>query len=67
MSETEITADSIVADATKALDDLDALIARLRGQKANINKSIALAIEERKPLARIVSAAKGRQPKESAE
>jgi hypothetical protein len=62
----QTTADKIVADAERALAMIDDQIEDRRRSKSALGQEIALLLEDRKPLARIVSAAKGRQPKESA-
>jgi hypothetical protein len=54
------TAERIVAEAAEALRAIDADIARARSDKLGLNQNIADLIEQRKPLSRIVNAAKGR-------
>jgi len=54
------TAERIVAEAIEALDVIDARIAQARSDKLGLNQNIADLIEQRKPLSRIVNAAKGR-------
>jgi hypothetical protein len=54
------TTERIVTEAADALADIDARIARARSDKLGLNQLIADLIEQRKPLARIVNAAKGR-------
>lgn len=57
------TTAELVANAESALAMLDNQIADRRQSKADLSAEIAQLLEDRKPLARIVSAAKGRQPK----
>jgi len=54
------TTERIVGEARAELDELDARIARARSDKLGLNQLIADLIEQRKPLSRIVNAAKGR-------
>jgi hypothetical protein len=54
------TADRIVAEARDELAAIDARIAQARSDKLGLNQAIADLIEQRKPLSRIVNAAKGR-------
>jgi hypothetical protein len=54
-------ADSIVAEAQTALDAINDRITSLRGEKIRIGELIRLALIERKPLLRIVTAAHGRK------
>lgn len=54
------TALELVADARKELESLDTRITEARASKVEMSRLIARLIDERKPLARIVSAAKGR-------
>jgi prefoldin subunit 5 len=56
-------ADAIVADAGRALDVIDHQIAQMREQRKGLGEAIAQALQARKPLARIVAAAHGRQRK----
>lgn len=67
MSDDNITVprnlDSIVEDASRSLDAIDAKIGQLRVQRFNVNEQIGKLLKERKPLARIVSAAHGRRSK----
>ena len=71
MSDTHVTlraptADEIVADATSALAMIDDQIADRRRSKHELGVEIAQLLEQRKPLARIVAAAKPRQRKAEA-
>lgn len=61
------SADEIVASAEAGLEILDRQIAQMRQQKKDIGAGIVQALEARKPLARIVSAARGRQTKSNGE
>jgi mRNA-degrading endonuclease RelE of RelBE toxin-antitoxin system len=54
------TAERIVSEAQEELEKLDARIAQARSDKLGLNQNIADLIEQRKPLSRIVNAAKGR-------
>jgi hypothetical protein len=56
-----VDADKIVADAERALVAIDGAIAAKRAEKAAAGAEIALLLNDRKPLARIVSAARGRK------
>lgn len=53
-------ADRLVAEAREALDSIDEKIQSLRDQKLRISGEVALLLNDRKPLVRIVNAAKGR-------
>lgn len=53
-------ADRLVAEALEALEGIDNTIAELRAEKKRLGANVADLIEQRKPLARIVSAARGR-------
>jgi prefoldin subunit 5 len=70
MTDTQTTeprdADAIVADASVALDAIDANIASLRATRAQIGAKVQELLEQRKPLARIVSAAQPRTRKSKA-
>jgi hypothetical protein len=55
------TAEAIVADAQRALDDINERITRLRANKIGIGNQIRDLLVERKPLMRIVTAAHGRK------
>jgi hypothetical protein len=57
------TADKIVADAARALDAIDHQIGQLRAHRFETSEKIAKLLKERKPLARIVTAAHGRRSK----
>jgi hypothetical protein len=59
------TATRIVADAVEGLAVLDAQIEAMREQKKGLGVAIAQALEQRKPLARIVAAAAERKPRKS--
>lgn len=61
MSDTAISTETIVRDAEAALEVLDHQIAQMREQKKGLGEAIAQTLENRKPLARIVAAAKGRK------
>ena len=63
---TETThADRIVAEADEALTAIYAKIADKRAQRKALNDEIAELREQARPLSRIVTAARGRQPKEA--
>jgi septal ring factor EnvC (AmiA/AmiB activator) len=55
------TADRLVHEAQEELDALNDRITELRAAKIRIGEQIKECIQERKPLARIVNAAQGRQ------
>jgi len=59
MSDT-VTPDAIIEQARDALDAIDNQIAAMRQQKRGLGQAIAIALESRKPLARIVAAAEPR-------
>jgi predicted DNA-binding ribbon-helix-helix protein len=54
------TAERIISEAQDELRALDDRIAIARSDKLGLNQLIADLIEQRKPLSRIVNAAKGR-------
>jgi len=54
-------ADRLTDEAQAALDALNDRITHLRAEKIKIGQLIKECIQERKPLARIVNAAHGRQ------
>lgn len=63
MSDDSTTAEAIVADATRALDAIDRQVGQLRAHRFETSEKIAKLLKERKPLARIVTAAHGRRSK----